>query len=44
FRFYRSPRGWRIFDVSANGASAVTFYRQYFSRQVRRFGLQALGR
>ena len=44
FRFYRSPRGWRVFDVSANGASAVTFYRRYFSEQVRRFGLQAFSR
>jgi phospholipid transport system substrate-binding protein len=34
FRFYRSRTGWKIFDVSANGSSALAFYRQYFSRQM----------
>jgi phospholipid transport system substrate-binding protein len=33
FRFYRSESGWKVFDVSANGSSALTFYRQYFARQ-----------
>ena len=33
FRFYRSESGWKIFDVSANGSSALSFYRQYFARQ-----------
>ncbi len=33
FRFYRSESGWKVFDVSANGASALSFYRQYFARQ-----------
>ncbi|MEJ2590290.1 MAG: ABC transporter substrate-binding protein [Candidatus Thiodiazotropha sp.] len=33
FRFYRSKGGWKVFDVSANGSSALAFYRQYFSRQ-----------
>lgn len=34
FRFYRSKQGWKVFDVSANGSSALTFYRQYFTRQM----------
>jgi phospholipid transport system substrate-binding protein len=33
FRFYRGESGWKIFDVSANGSSALAFYRQYFARQ-----------
>jgi phospholipid transport system substrate-binding protein len=33
FRFYRSDSGWKVFDVSANGSSALAFYRQYFARQ-----------
>ena len=33
FRFYRSESGWKVFDVTANGASALAFYRQYFARQ-----------
>lgn len=34
FRFYRSSDGWKVFDVAANGSSALTYYRQYFSRQM----------
>ena len=30
FRFYWSGTAWRIFDVAANGASAVAYYRRYF--------------
>jgi phospholipid transport system substrate-binding protein len=33
FRFYRSSDGWKVFDVAANGSSALTYYRQYFSRK-----------
>ena len=33
FRFYHSESGWKVFDVSANGSSALAFYRQYFARQ-----------
>ncbi len=36
FRFYRSPEGWKVFDVSANGNSALMYYRQYFRQQMRR--------
>lgn len=33
FRFYRSQSGgWRVFDVSANGSSALVYYRQHFNR------------
>jgi phospholipid transport system substrate-binding protein len=38
FRFYWSEQGWRIFDVSANGASAVAYYRNYFGDMFRRYG------
>lgn len=38
FRFYWSERGWQIFDVSANGASAVAFYRGYFTELFTRYG------
>jgi phospholipid transport system substrate-binding protein len=34
FRFYRGKQGWKVFDVAANGSSALTFYRQYFARQM----------
>lgn len=44
FRFYRRDDGWRIFDVAANGFSAVSFYRRHFAEQVRARGMSALHR
>jgi len=35
FRFYHSSDGWKVFDVSANGNSALMYYRQYFRQQMR---------
>lgn len=36
FRFYRAADGWKVFDVVANGSSALVHYRQHFSRMLRR--------
>jgi phospholipid transport system substrate-binding protein len=30
FRFYRSNNGWKIFDVKADGNSAVVYYKKQF--------------
>lgn len=38
FRWYWGKDGWKIYDASANGASAVAFYRGYFSTLIRRYG------
>ncbi|MCB1849493.1 MAG: ABC transporter substrate-binding protein [Gammaproteobacteria bacterium] len=35
FRFYRAQEGWKIFDVSANGSSAVMHYRTEFRTMLR---------
>ena len=35
FRFYRSVDGWKVFDVTANGSSALVYYRQQFNRSLR---------
>lgn len=35
FRFYRSAVGWKVFDVTANGNSALAFYRHHFTNQGR---------
>ncbi|MDZ7753920.1 MAG: ABC transporter substrate-binding protein [Gammaproteobacteria bacterium] len=32
FRFYRGNSGWKVFDVTANGISAVSYYRQQFNQ------------
>jgi len=36
FRFYRGDSGWKVFDVTANGTSALTYYRRHFAQQLRR--------
>lgn len=33
FEFYLTPRGWRIFDVTSNGVSAVAEMRKRFFRE-----------
>ena len=38
FRFYWNGSAWRIFDVAANGASAVAFYRDFYADRLRRYG------
>lgn len=38
FRLYRSEGGWKVFDVVANGSSALMFYRNYFRDAMRRGG------
>jgi len=42
FRFHKGDRGWKIYDVAANGTSAVLYYRRHFMRQVRQYGPQGL--
>ena len=41
FRFYWSPQGWKVYDAVANGASAVAFYRSFFTTALRRHGPDA---
>ena len=38
FRFYWSGSAWRIFDVAANGASALAYYRRHFRDLLERPG------
>jgi phospholipid transport system substrate-binding protein len=33
FRMYRGKDGWKVYDVVANGRSAVAFYRNELNRQ-----------
>jgi len=35
FSLYQRSGGWRVYDVSANGASALMYYRKVFSQQQR---------
>lgn len=40
FKLYRGSGGWKVYDVMANGASAVGYYRNEFSQLVNRYGVQ----
>jgi phospholipid transport system substrate-binding protein len=42
FRLYRGPQGWKVYDVMANGASAVAHYRNEFAWLARRHGIEGL--
>jgi len=35
FRFFRTPKGWKVYDVTSNGVSAVVYYRDFFRKQMR---------
>lgn len=43
FRFYRAADGWKVFDVSANGSSAVMHYRKEFRQMMRERMMQPGG-
>lgn len=38
FRFHLTKRGWGIYDVVANGASALAFFRDQFASTSRGYG------
>ncbi|MEN8129697.1 MAG: ABC transporter substrate-binding protein [Pseudomonadota bacterium] len=44
FRFWKGPQGWKVIDASANGTSAVRYYRQQFIERARRSGRRPFGR
>ncbi|MEM7251037.1 MAG: ABC transporter substrate-binding protein [Pseudomonadota bacterium] len=41
FRFAPKDGAWKVYDVAANGYSAVAFYRHHFATQARREGIAA---
>ncbi|MGF1644653.1 MAG: phospholipid-binding protein MlaC [Thiotrichales bacterium] len=44
FRFGKSGDTWKVFDVAADGSSAVLYYRTHFLAQARQQGPQGLMR
>lgn len=42
FRLYRSDDGWKVYDVVANGMSAMSHYRKEFTGIARRYGVRGL--
>lgn len=42
FRLYRGADGWKVYDVVANGNSAVAHYRNEFDLMARQYGVGGL--
>lgn len=42
FRLYRGEQGWKVYDVMANGASAVAHYRAELAWMARQYGVEGL--
>ncbi|MCV6636476.1 ABC transporter substrate-binding protein [Candidatus Albibeggiatoa sp. nov. NOAA] len=40
FRLYNNGQNWKIFDVSANGMSAMLYYRQFLYQQIQQHTLE----
>lgn len=42
YTLYRTSQGWRVYNVSVEGASLVTAYRSQFDNEVRNGGIDGL--
>jgi phospholipid transport system substrate-binding protein len=42
YSFYRTDAGWKVYDVTIEGASLVTTYQSTYSARVQREGVNAL--
>ncbi|GAB6850299.1 MlaC/ttg2D family ABC transporter substrate-binding protein [Paraburkholderia kururiensis] len=42
YRLYRSPQGWRVYDLNVLGAWLVQTYRQQFSDKITESGIDGL--
>lgn len=42
YTLYKTPQGWRVYNVSVEGASLVTAYRNQFDTEIRTNGVDGL--
>lgn len=42
YQMYRTPEGWKVYDVSVQGISMVVSYRSTFAEQIRSGGIDGL--
>jgi phospholipid transport system substrate-binding protein len=42
YTLYKTPQGWRVYNVSVEGASIVTAYRNQFDTEIRTNGVDGL--
>ncbi|PXX39842.1 MULTISPECIES: MlaC/ttg2D family ABC transporter substrate-binding protein [Aquitalea] len=42
YTLYKTPQGWKVFNVSVEGASLVTVYRNQFNQEINKNGVDGL--
>ena len=42
YTLYKTPQGWKVFNVSVEGASLVTVYRNQFNQEINKSGVDGL--
>jgi phospholipid transport system substrate-binding protein len=42
YTFYKTGQGWKVFNVAVEGASLITAYRNNFSEEIRKGGVDGL--
>ena len=42
YTLYKPPQGWKVFNVSVEGASLVTVYRNQFNQEINKNGVDGL--
>lgn len=42
YTLYKTPQGWKIYNVSVEGASIVTVYRTQFNQEISKNGIDGL--
>ena len=42
YSMYRSPAGWKVYDVAISGVSLVTNYRSTYGSIIRKEGMDSL--
>ena len=42
YRLYKTPQGWRVYDINVLGAWLIQAYQQQFSEQIQQKGVDGL--
>ena len=42
YRLYKTPQGWRVYDINVLGAWLIQAYQQQFSEQIQQHGIDGL--
>ncbi len=42
YRLYKTPQGWRVYDINVLGAWLIQAYQQQFNEQIQQHGIEGL--